>query len=85
MGKRDPRVDDYIRKAAPFAQPILTDIRQTVHASCPDVEEAMKWSFPHFLYKGMTPTCRSTIARTRDGAAPSAIRSPISRVRCDTV
>jgi len=53
MGKRDPRVDDYIRKAAPFAQPILTDIRQTVHASCPDVEEAMKWSFPHFLYKGM--------------------------------
>jgi uncharacterized protein YdeI (YjbR/CyaY-like superfamily) len=24
-----------------------------VHASCPDVEEDMKWSFPHFLYKGM--------------------------------
>jgi hypothetical protein len=20
---------------------------------CPDVEEAMKWSFPHFVYKGM--------------------------------
>jgi uncharacterized protein YdeI (YjbR/CyaY-like superfamily) len=53
MGKRDPRVDAYIRRAAPFAQPILTDIRQTVHAACPDVEEAMKWSFPHFLYKGM--------------------------------
>ena len=53
MGKRDPRVDAYIKKAAPFAQPILTEIRETVHASCPDVEEAMKWSFPHFLYKGM--------------------------------
>ena len=53
MGNRDPRVDAYIRDAAPFAQPILTTIRETVHASCPDVEEAMKWSFPHFMYKGM--------------------------------
>ena len=53
MGKRDPRVDAYIKKAAPFAQPILTDIREIVHAACPDVEETMKWSFPHFLYKGM--------------------------------
>jgi uncharacterized protein YdeI (YjbR/CyaY-like superfamily) len=24
-----------------------------VHAACPEVEEAMKWSFPHFMYKGM--------------------------------
>ena len=53
MGKRDPRVDAYIAKAAPFAQPILADIRETVHAACPDAEEAMKWSFPHFMYKGM--------------------------------
>jgi len=53
MGTRDPRVDAYISNAAPFAQPILATIRETVHASCPDVEEAMKWSFPHFLYKGM--------------------------------
>jgi hypothetical protein len=53
MGKRDPKVDAYIKKAAPFAQPILADIRETVHDACPDVEEAMKWSFPHFMYKGM--------------------------------
>jgi len=53
MGNRDPRVDAYIRNAAPFAQPILTTIRETVHASCPDVEETIKWRFPHFLYKGM--------------------------------
>ena len=33
----------------------------------------------------MTATCRSTITRTRDGAAPSAMRRPISRVRCVTV
>ena len=53
MGKRDPRVDAYIAKAAGFAQPILTGIREAVHASCPDVEEEMKWSFPHFVYKGV--------------------------------
>ena len=53
MGKRDPRVDAYIAKAAGFAQPILTEIREAVHASCPDVEEEMKWSFPHFVYKGV--------------------------------
>jgi len=53
MGTRDPRIDAYIEKAADFAQPILKHLRQTVHAACPDVEETMKWSSPHFLYKGM--------------------------------
>ena len=53
MGKRDLRVDAYISKAADFAKPILNQLREAVHASCPDVEEDMKWSFPHFLYKGM--------------------------------
>jgi hypothetical protein len=53
MGKRDPRVDAYIAKAADFAKPILTQLRESVHEACPDVEEAMKWRFPHFMYKGM--------------------------------
>ena len=53
MGKRDVRVDAYISKAADFAKPILNQLREAVHASCPDVEEDMKWSFPHFMYKGM--------------------------------
>jgi len=53
VGKRDPRVDAYIANAAAFAQPILLAIRDPVHAACPDVEETMKWSFPHFMYKGM--------------------------------
>ena len=47
------RVDAYIKKAAPFAQPILTEIRETCTRACPDVEETMKWSFPHFVYKGV--------------------------------
>ena len=53
MGSRDPRVDAYIVKAAPFARPILMRIRKAVHKGCPSVEETMKWSFPHFDYKGM--------------------------------
>ncbi len=53
MGKKDPRVDAYIEKAQPFAQPILRHIRKVIHAACPDVEETVKWSHPHFDYKGI--------------------------------
>jgi len=53
MPKKDPRVDAYIKKAQPFAQPILTHIRKVVHTAVPGVEETMKWSSPHFDYKGI--------------------------------
>lgn len=52
MAKSDSRIDEYIDKAAPFAKPILDHIRALVHTACPEVEETMKWSFPHFDYKG---------------------------------
>lgn len=50
--KLDPRVDAYIAKAAGFAKPILTHLTKLIHNTCPTVEETMKWSFPHFTYKG---------------------------------
>ena len=53
MGQRDARVDAYIESAAPFAQPILTHLREVVHMACPDVEETLKWRSPSFEYKGM--------------------------------
>jgi uncharacterized protein YdeI (YjbR/CyaY-like superfamily) len=53
MPTTDPRVDAYIEKSADFAKPILRHVRQLVHAAVPEVEETMKWSFPHFTYKGM--------------------------------
>ena len=53
MGTRDARVDAYIAKSADFARPILAHLREVVHAACPDAEETMKWSFPHFQYKGL--------------------------------
>jgi uncharacterized protein YdeI (YjbR/CyaY-like superfamily) len=53
MGKRDPRVDAYIAKAADFAKPVLSHFRELVHAGCPDVEETIKWQFPHFMHHGI--------------------------------
>lgn len=56
MPKKDIRIDTYISKAADFAKPILTHFRTLVHKACPEVEEKIKWGFPHFDYKG-SPMC----------------------------
>jgi uncharacterized protein YdeI (YjbR/CyaY-like superfamily) len=53
MGTRDPRVDAYIARQADFARPILDHLREVIHAACPEVEETLKWSRPHFMYHGM--------------------------------
>jgi uncharacterized protein YdeI (YjbR/CyaY-like superfamily) len=52
MGTRSEAVDAYIAKAQPFAQPILSHLRDVVHAACPDAEEALKWGMPSFMYRG---------------------------------
>lgn len=53
MGKYDKKVDAYIAKSADFAKPILEHLRELVHEAVPDVEETIKWGFPHFDYKGI--------------------------------
>ena len=53
MASKDPRIDAYIAKAAPFAQPILRHVRNLVHRGCPHVQETIKWSMPHFDYHGI--------------------------------
>lgn len=52
MGLKDPRVDAYIARAAPFAQPILERLRGDLHAALPAAEETIKWSMPFFLNEG---------------------------------
>jgi uncharacterized protein YdeI (YjbR/CyaY-like superfamily) len=52
MKNTDQRIDNYIDLAADFAKPILITLRSIVHQACPQVTETMKWSFPHFEYKG---------------------------------
>ena len=48
----DARVDAYIAKAAPFAQPLLTHLRAVVHRAAPGIFETIKWSMPAFLHNG---------------------------------
>ncbi len=55
MATKDKRIDAYIAKSADFAKPIITHLRELVHAACPDVTETIKWGMPSFDYKG--PMC----------------------------
>lgn len=48
----DPRVDAYIAEAAPFAQPILTHVRELVHRTLPETDEGIKWGMPAFMIGG---------------------------------
>lgn len=52
MPTNDPRIDAYIAKSAPFAQPILMHLRALVHRAVPSVEETIKWGMPHFTVSG---------------------------------
>jgi hypothetical protein len=53
MPSKNPRIDAYIEKAAPFAQPVLKHLRKLIHKTCPEVEETIKWGMPSFEYKGL--------------------------------
>jgi uncharacterized protein YdeI (YjbR/CyaY-like superfamily) len=55
MPSKDKRVDEYIKNAQPFAQPVLTHFRKLIHKACPNVVETIKWGMPFFDYKG--PYC----------------------------
>ncbi|MBS0663368.1 MAG: YdeI/OmpD-associated family protein [Verrucomicrobia bacterium] len=50
---RDPRVDAYIARSAPFARPILRRLRRLVHRGCPAATEDIKWGMPAFLHHGI--------------------------------
>jgi hypothetical protein len=53
MGSKDSRVDAYIAHAAPFARPILAQLRASIHAACPTVVETIKWGHPFFEHRGV--------------------------------
>lgn len=52
MGERDPRIDDYIANAEPFARPILARLRALVYEACPQADETIKWGMPFFVSDG---------------------------------
>ncbi len=49
--KKNPKVDSYILNAAPFAQPILNELRATLETAEPELEETIKWGFPCFTFQ----------------------------------
>ena len=53
MKNHSPAVDAYIAKCPEFTRPILEKIRSLFHKACPQIEETIKWGFPHFEYKGI--------------------------------
>jgi len=53
MAHESPEVDAYIDQAAEFARPILRKIRALFHKACPQIEETIKWGFPHFEHRGI--------------------------------
>ena len=73
MGKRTKEVDAYIAKAPAFAKPILKEIRERIHEGCPDVQEVLKWSVPHFDYKGPIAGMAAFKAHVRFGFWKSAL------------
>lgn len=48
----DPRIDEYIERAAPFARSILQHFRSLVRAVEPEAIETIKWGVPHFTLDG---------------------------------
>jgi uncharacterized protein YdeI (YjbR/CyaY-like superfamily) len=50
---KNPAVDAYIGRSAPFARPILTRIRALMHKADPAIEETIKWGVPHFEHQGI--------------------------------
>lgn len=52
MASRDSRIDAYIAKSADFGKPILTYLREIIHAAVPTADETIKWGMPFFMYNG---------------------------------
>jgi uncharacterized protein YdhG (YjbR/CyaY superfamily) len=50
--KTDPRVDAFIAAAAPFAKPLLLEMRRRIQKALPDAVETIKWRMPFYEING---------------------------------
>jgi len=50
--KTDPRVDAFIAQAAPFARPLLLEMRKRIQKALPDAVETLKWRVPFYEING---------------------------------
>jgi uncharacterized protein YdeI (YjbR/CyaY-like superfamily) len=83
MAKKNPSFDAYIKAAAPFAQPILNHLRSLIHKACPEVEETIKWGFPHFEHKGVMCSMAAFKNHCAFGFWKSAIMSDPQKIMED--
>jgi len=60
---KDPSIDAYIHKSEDFAKPVLEHFRALVHKACPNVQETIKWGFPHFDYLDMPMTSMASFKK----------------------
>ncbi|HET6143323.1 MAG TPA: YdeI/OmpD-associated family protein [Candidatus Acidoferrales bacterium] len=59
----NPKVDTYIEKVQPFAQPIMNHLREIAHKGCPDVNETVKWGMPFFEHRGEILCCMAAFKK----------------------
>lgn len=83
MGSRDTRVDAYIADAPAFAQPVLSELRERVHAVCPDVTEAFKWSHPFFEHHGVMCNMAAFKAHCSFGFWKAALMTTVPSTNTD--
>ena len=67
MKNANPKVDEYIEQAAPFAQPILRKVRALMHKACPEMTEELKWGAPAFMHEGIVAGMAAFKAHVRFG------------------
>jgi hypothetical protein len=67
MSRRSEEVSAYIEAAAPFARSIMKRIRTAAHAADPSITEAMKWSCPAFMGRGILANVGAFKAHVRFG------------------
>jgi hypothetical protein len=53
MKNASPQVDAYIGRSPEYSRAILKRIRNAFHRACPEIEETIKWGYPHFEYRGI--------------------------------
>jgi uncharacterized protein YdeI (YjbR/CyaY-like superfamily) len=83
MAKTDPRVDEYIAKAQPFAQPILRKLRTLFHKASPKIEETVKWGVPSFEYKGIVGGMAAFKKRVAWGLWKAKLLDEVGEMRSD--
>jgi len=50
--KRDPAIDDYLAGVSARSRALLQQLRKTIHALVPEVEECISYRLPAFRYRG---------------------------------